>query len=291
MGRCRRRIATKAACASWWRFSAASSTARSISRLIASSAVAVRAIGIELAQAGFLREPGRPAFSLVGQPVLLSGFHRARPQFHGPGLHHGRLIRLRQAPAADYGRLSPAKSRRSLALERFCLPIAIMVNRSLPREPPVTASNAATPFSPDEIVPLPVVQQLALGQELQSQGRLDEAVAAFRSGLAAIGDGINQVVIATRAELHAGLGNAFMARGDLDAGGRQLQGSAPARAEHDRLLVQPRQCAMQTGNAQDAIPLYLQALKLNPSHWPARTNLAQALIATGQMVVAKALLQ
>ena len=75
--------------------------------------------------------------------------------------------------------------------------MAIMVNRSLPREPPVTTSNAATPFSPDPMVPPIVVEQLALGQELQSQGRLDEAIAAFKSGLVAIGDGANQEVMVT----------------------------------------------------------------------------------------------
>jgi tetratricopeptide (TPR) repeat protein len=97
--------------------------------------------------------------------------------------------------------------------------MAIMVNRSLPREPPVTASNAATPFSPDQMAPPVVVEQLALGQELQSQGRLDEAIAAYRSGLAAIGDGTNQVVIMAKAALHARLGNAYMARGDLAPAG------------------------------------------------------------------------
>ena len=48
--------------------------------------------------------------------------------------------------------------------------MAIMANRSLPREPPVTASNAATPFSPDQMVSPIVVEQLALGQEPQSAG-------------------------------------------------------------------------------------------------------------------------
>ena len=47
---------------------------------------------------------------------------------------------------------------------------------------------------------------------------------------------------------------------------------------------------MQSGNAEDAIALYLQALKTNAAHWPSRTNLAQALIATGKMDEAKALL-
>jgi glutathione synthase/RimK-type ligase-like ATP-grasp enzyme len=47
---------------------------------------------------------------------------------------------------------------------------------------------------------------------------------------------------------------------------------------------------LRTGKAQDAIALYLEALKLNPAHWPSRTNLTEALIATRRHLVAKALL-
>jgi Flp pilus assembly protein TadD/glutathione synthase/RimK-type ligase-like ATP-grasp enzyme len=168
--------------------------------------------------------------------------------------------------------------------------MAIMVNRSLPREPPVTASNAATPFSPDHMIPLPVVQQLALGQELQSQGRLDGAIAAFKSGLVAAGDGANQAVMVTKAALHAGLGNAYMARGDLALAGASYTAALRIAPNMIGCWCNLANVQMQSGNAQDAIPLYLQAIKLSPSHWPARTNLAQALMATGQMVVAKAVL-
>jgi len=47
---------------------------------------------------------------------------------------------------------------------------------------------------------------------------------------------------------------------------------------------------LKTGKAQEAIALYLQALTLNPGHWPARTNLVQALMATRQYSMARALL-
>jgi glutathione synthase/RimK-type ligase-like ATP-grasp enzyme len=47
---------------------------------------------------------------------------------------------------------------------------------------------------------------------------------------------------------------------------------------------------LKAGNPQDAIALYLQALKLNSRHWPARTNLVEALMATKQYIVAKAVL-
>jgi tetratricopeptide (TPR) repeat protein len=168
--------------------------------------------------------------------------------------------------------------------------MAIMVNRSLPREPPVTVSNAATPFSPDQMVPPIVVEQLALGQELQSQGRLDEAIAAFKSGLTAIGDGANQVVMVTKAALHARLGNAYMARGDLALAGASYTAALRIAPNMIGCWCNLANVQMQSGHTQDAIPLYLQAIKLDPSHWTARTNLAQALMATGQMVVAKAVL-
>ena len=47
---------------------------------------------------------------------------------------------------------------------------------------------------------------------------------------------------------------------------------------------------VQTGKPQDAIAYYLEALKLDPRHWATRTNLVQALMATKQYIIAKALL-
>jgi tetratricopeptide (TPR) repeat protein len=56
------------------------------------------------------------------------------------------------------------------------------------------------------------------------------------------------------------------------------------------MLVQSRHHYLKNGRAQDAIALYLEALKLNPAHWASRSNLAEALIATRQFLIAKALL-
>jgi tetratricopeptide (TPR) repeat protein/glutathione synthase/RimK-type ligase-like ATP-grasp enzyme len=154
----------------------------------------------------------------------------------------------------------------------------------------VTVSNPATPLSADQMVPPVVVEQLALGQELQSQGRLDDAIAAFKNGLAAVGDGANPIVITAKAALHARLGNAYMARGDLAPAGASYTAALRIAPNMIGCWCNLANVQMQSGHAQDAIPLYLQAIKLSPTHWPARTNLAQALMATGQMVVAKALL-
>jgi len=47
---------------------------------------------------------------------------------------------------------------------------------------------------------------------------------------------------------------------------------------------------MQQGKADEAVAYFLQAIELNPGHWPSRTNLVQALIATRQYLTAKTLL-
>ena len=47
---------------------------------------------------------------------------------------------------------------------------------------------------------------------------------------------------------------------------------------------------IKAGKPQEAVAYYLQALKLNPGHWPSRTNLVQALIATKQYIIARGLL-
>jgi tetratricopeptide (TPR) repeat protein len=154
----------------------------------------------------------------------------------------------------------------------------------------VTASIHATSSSADDTIHQPMVQQLVLGQELQAQGRLDEAIAAWRSGLEAAGNGSHSQVTATRAELHAKLGNAYMLRGDLASAGASYTAALRIAPHMSTCWCNLGNVQMQCGNAQDAIALYLQAIKLNPSHWASRTNLAQALIATGQMVVAKAVL-
>lgn len=154
----------------------------------------------------------------------------------------------------------------------------------------MNASNAAIPFSPDQMVPQPMVQQLALGQELQAQGRLEEAIAAFRNALAAAGSDSSHAVMVTRAALHAKLGNAHMVRGDLAQAGASYTAALRIAPNMIGCWCNLGNVQMQSGHAQDSIPLYLQAIKLDPSHWPARTNLVKALMATGQMVVAKAVL-
>ena len=155
----------------------------------------------------------------------------------------------------------------------------------------MTSSPLAATPSAEDMLHLPMVQHLVLGQEHQSAGRLDEAIACYRSGLDAAGnDAANHLAMATRAELHAKLGNAHMVRGQLDLAGLNYTAALRIAPHLTACWCNLGNVQMQGGNAEGAIAFYLQALKQNAKHWPTRTNLVQALIATGQMVVAKSLL-
>ena len=155
----------------------------------------------------------------------------------------------------------------------------------------MTPSAFASPDSANEIIHLPMVQHLVQGQEHHARGRIEEAISSYRSGLAAAGDDAsNHLAMATKAELHAKLGNAYMVRGELGLAGASYTAALRIAPHLTACWCNLGNVQMQTGNAEGAIALYLQALRTNAAHWPTRTNLAQALIATGQMVVAKALL-
>jgi len=141
------------------------------------------------------------------------------------------------------------------------------------------------------MIQLPMVQQLVRGQQLQAEGRLDEAILAYKDGIeAADKDPTNPMATATRADLHAKLGNAHMLRGELGLAGASYTAALRIAPHMTACWCNLGNVQMQSGQPQDAIALYMQALKVNPSHWPSRTNLAQALIATGQMAAAKSLL-
>jgi len=155
----------------------------------------------------------------------------------------------------------------------------------------VTTSAQSTPASADEIIHLAMVQHLLQGQEHQTRGRIEEAIASFKSGLEAAGDdAANHLAMATRSELHAKLGNAYMLRGDIALAGMNYTSALRIAPHLTACWCNLGNVQMQSGNAEGAIALYMQALKTNAAHWPSRTNLAEALMATGQMVVAKALL-
>jgi len=155
----------------------------------------------------------------------------------------------------------------------------------------VTLSPPAPFPSAEELIDLPMVQHFVLGQQHHAEGRLDEAIAAYQRGLAAAGnDASNPLAMATKAELHAKLGNAHMVRGEIELAGLNYTAALRIAPHLTACWCNLGSVQMQIGNAEGAIALYLQALKTNASHWPSRINLAQALIANGKMEEAKALL-
>ena len=148
------------------------------------------------------------------------------------------------------------------------------------------------PFpSAEDMINLPMVQHLVLGQQHHAEGRLDAAIAAYQCGLVAAGnDASNHLAMATKAELHAKLGNAHMVCGEIELAGLNYTAALRIAPHLTACWCNLGSVQMQSGNAEGAIALYHQALKTNASHWPSRINLAQALIANGRMEEAKALL-
>ncbi|MGO8911195.1 MAG: tetratricopeptide repeat protein [Bradyrhizobium sp.] len=134
-------------------------------------------------------------------------------------------------------------------------------------------------------------RQLRLGLEHYGAGRIEEAIVAFQLGLAAVANEPPGGVSAeTISELHAKLGNACLLRGELESAGENYKAALRLAPHLTDCWCNFGNVHLKLGKPQDAIALYLQALKLNSRHWPARTNLVQALMTTQQYIVAKALL-
>jgi tetratricopeptide (TPR) repeat protein len=136
-----------------------------------------------------------------------------------------------------------------------------------------------------------VARQLRIGLEHYAAGRLDDAIATYRCGLASAADEAHVCVpVEIIAELHSKLGNACMIRGDLESAAANYKAALRLAPHLTDCWCNLGNAHLKIGKAQEAITLYLQTLALNPSHWPARTNLVQALLATRQYDMAKALL-
>src|SRR5262249_27561435 len=149
--------------------------------------------------------------------------------------------------------------------------------------PTQATPTQATPASADEIIHLAMVQHFLQGQEHQAKGRLDEAISEYRRGLEAAGDdAANHLAMAARAELHAKRGNAYMVRGELALAGLSYTAALRIAPHLTACWCNLGNVQLESGNAEGAIAMYLQALKTNAAHWPSRTNLAQALMASGQ---------
>jgi hypothetical protein len=82
----------------------------------------------------------------------------------------------------------------------------------------MTATALATSLPDGDIADSFVERQLRIGQEHYAAGGIEEAIAAYRCGLASIeNEAPGQVSVETISELHSKLGNACMLRGDLES--------------------------------------------------------------------------
>ncbi|WP_213739815.1 tetratricopeptide repeat protein [Bradyrhizobium sp. dw_411] len=153
-------------------------------------------------------------------------------------------------------------------------------------------STAFATHFPDVNAEGPLAQrQLRIGVDHYNAGETGEAISAFQLGLASVGnEAPDAVAVEIVSELHAKLGNAWMIRGDLESAGENYKAALRLAPHLTDCWCNFGNVHLKTGRPQDAITLYLQALKLNAGHWPARTNLVHALMATQQYIIARALL-
>jgi tetratricopeptide (TPR) repeat protein len=132
-------------------------------------------------------------------------------------------------------------------------------------------------------------QQLRIGLALSREGKTADAIAAFRLGLAEA-EKTGTETIETLSELHARLGNAAAASGDLQLAGVNYQAALTIAPHLTSCWCSFADLHLRCGQHRTAIELYLQALRLDPRHWAARANMVQALMATQQYLIAKAIL-
>src|ERR1700737_62514 len=136
-----------------------------------------------------------------------------------------------------------------------------------------------------------ILRQLRLGMEYYTAGRIDEAIAAYQQGLAAVEpESSERVSTETISELHANLGNACMLRGDLEFAAENYKAALRLAPHLTFCWCNLGNVRLKTGKPHNAVAPYVQALTLEPGHWPSRTNLVQALMATQQYPLAKQLL-
>lgn len=116
-------------------------------------------------------------------------------------------------------------------------------------------------------------------------------MSAYRRGLAVAENGPpGFVTVETVSQLHSNLGNACMRCGDLDQAAGSYKAALRLKPDLTSCWCNLGNIELKAGNPDQAVALYLQALTLSPGHWPSRTNLVQALMATRQYLMAKLLL-
>jgi tetratricopeptide (TPR) repeat protein len=134
-------------------------------------------------------------------------------------------------------------------------------------------------------------RQLRVGLQHYAAGGIEAAIAAYQIGLAAAeNEPSGHTSVETVWELHSKLGNACMVHGDLEFAAVNYRAALRLAPHLTNCWCNLGNVHLKKGKPLDAIALYGQALTLNPNHWPSLTNLAQALMATQQYHLAKALL-
>lgn len=159
----------------------------------------------------------------------------------------------------------------------------------------VTSVMTAVAVTSDHAVPdhieAFVAEQLRIGAHYVTQGRAVEAILAYQRGLAKAVEHPDQATFGRQiAELHFKLGNAAVMQGDLDMAAAHYKAALTRAPELTAGWCNLGIVFQRQDRPQDAITLYMQALALDGSHWATRTNLAQALVATRQYGIARALL-
>ena len=133
-------------------------------------------------------------------------------------------------------------------------------------------------------------QHLRIGLKLYGDGKIADAIAAFRLGLSTAENAAGSESAETISELHAKLGNAAASGGDFQLASVNYRAALKIAPHLTNCWCSFGDLYLRHGQHQRAIELYLQALRLNPSHWAARANMVQALMAGKQYLIAKGIL-
>jgi tetratricopeptide (TPR) repeat protein len=150
----------------------------------------------------------------------------------------------------------------------------------------------ASAVQPGEPLASPAAEHLQRGRDHYAAGRIDEAIVVLQAGLdAAGGDSANSPTDEMMVGLHTELGNAYLARGQVNLASANYEAALRLAPHLTSCWCNLGDVRLRKSRVQEAIPLYLQALKLDPAHWTSRIHLAEALMATKQYPAARALLQ
>jgi tetratricopeptide (TPR) repeat protein len=117
----------------------------------------------------------------------------------------------------------------------------------------------------------------SLGDCLLDQGRVAEAVAAYRNGLARHpSDG----------SLHLLLGTVLATNNDPYTAEPHLRRAVELMPNSVTALVHLGACLTQIGREQDAVPIYQTVLRLQPNNVKARVGIGQVMMAKGELAAA-----